>query len=232
MNGVAWLRDPEGKGKFGPEQQNELLKAALNCCADAPAFDTGEEVSSEQARSRELGKEPPAIVSELDRTRRRFAIAVGTACKRATEWLAAWAALRLAYNVGRSDKWREPAVDTLILVVPALCHKYFQVKDRQYGVGALALEAVGRIVVLVCGRDATASVDNGEPAMGRVGPIAGSDPRVQAIDISPLIESHADAAYGVLCSCEAVGLIRRLAQGVAVDAALLGWAKLLSFSAA
>lgn len=209
MDGLVWYGQrvgaDQGTQVIGEGAQSKLLEAALVCGEQGVKLHTPEKLQP---------AEPPKAWP--------FAIAVGAGSIAATSWLATTAALRLARRA------KGPALHTLVLVIPGLSERYFLIKDKPYEEGALVLEAVSRVVVLLCGRDSTVVAPENAPVLGRLGPVQGSDTRVHAIDISPLIEQHADAVRGVLCSCEAVGLIRRLAQGVAVDAALLGRARLVT----
>ncbi len=120
----------------------------------------------------------------------------------------------------------QPAYDTAILVLPDLPPDAFRSGQDPYALCPLALESIGRVVVLACGRDMTitGNSDNGQqgrvPLLGRGGPSGPTDPRVTVVDISHLIDFHGDAAYGVFRSLEALGLIRRLIGGASVSASI------------
>lgn len=211
ITGLFWeRRQPSGVvgvGDFPGANQKALLHAAMSC----------------QAQNVDLISAPAANVSQKNPAPYAFALAIGDGAKQALDWLR---------EVSLYGLLREPSVtpvcDTLILVAPTLPWDEFDTKDKPYAAAALALQSVGRVVVLASGRDTTIPSTGGKPALGREGAKAGHDAKVSVVDVSGLIEHHADAAYGALCSCEAVGLIRRLALGTAVPAALAGRARLLS----
>jgi len=148
-------------------------------------------------------------------------VAVADRCADALKYVAWHTASSMAHGL-------EPVrLGTLVLLMPHLDDDFFVITDKnRYKAAALALEGLSRVVVLTCGRDTVATSGSGA-VLGRVGLAANSDPRVTAIDISPLIEHHADAAYGALCSCEALGLVRRLLLGAHVEASILGRAQVL-----
>lgn len=212
MKGFLWPRSTPSQvfsADFDSTRQQQLIEHTFACCGGPPIEFTALTNYSAIAE-----------VSDV-----HVAIAIGDGADAAMKFLAQTAADRLARGVSTRH------LHTLVLVLPGLDEKYFCIKGKPYKEAALALEAVSRVVVFVNGRDATISTSEGQPALGRVGPAKGSDPRVGAIDISPVIEHHNDSAYGVLCSCEALGLMRRILLGSTLASALPGRARILGAEA-
>jgi hypothetical protein len=96
------------------------------------------------------------------------------------------------------------------------------VGEKHYGREALVLNGVGRIVVLVCPQDLGLCTTNYPKVMGRDGVKPGADEKIEVVDISALLDIPTQARASALRSCEVIGLMARLAQGMTVQAAIGG----------
>lgn len=156
-------------------------------------------------------------------SKRPNAVAVGDGARRVLE--------HCRRHVSKQSHQERPDAlyGTLLLIVPELPDDAFVCTERPLSINALALQAVGRVIVLACGRDTTLPASDasltGKRLLGRDGSARGSSARVTTLEIGDLIEYHQDAAYGVLCSQEALGLATQLLSGIATAHSLSRWAR-------
>ncbi|MBD8527869.1 hypothetical protein [Pseudomarimonas arenosa] len=174
--------------------------------------------------------EQPAPPATLDAPRSSMAnpdsrvsvVAIGSSVQAAVE-AACIAALRRFQSRLTSSNSADatPPIATMVLVAPDLPADFFSPSHGPYHSGALALESIGRLVILHCGRD-TKLPHGGSPVLGRDGPVGAHSSKLSAIDISEWIENRSDASEGALRSLESLGLITRLLRGMAVGSAVFG----------
>lgn len=166
-------------------------------------------------------------VAEKAPSSAQFGVALGTHVDNCLDWLRDQNLQRLAH----ADN-QPPVLKTLILALPVLAQNALDTPDIRRGLtrNIIALDAVARVIVFVCPTDTELDSLHDGKLLGRDGSSGPMHPKVEVIDISNLLDEPRKGIASLCRSCEALGLIERLARGMSVDTAL-GKSKAVRMSA-
>lgn len=152
-----------------------------------------------------------------DQAPAQFAVALGAQAEDCLNWLRDQNLRRLAL---RGEQ--PPVLKTLILALPALPQDALKAQEIKKGLtrNIVAMDGVARVIVFVCPADTTIESTNEARLLGRDGPLGPMHHKVDLIDVSNLLDDPRNGVASLCRSCEALGLIERLARGMPVDTAL------------